>query len=326
MKTALVTGGTGMVGNCIAQALLARGHRVRALVRSLDKGKRLLPEGCDLVQGDITAPETLDAAVTGCDWVFHAAGFPEQWMKDNAAFDRINAGGTENMLSAAKKAGVSRFMFTSTIDVFTWKSGETYDESEIDPNPKNTHYERSKQRADKLVAESGLDAVFLHPAAVYGTGPSDSPGVNDLIVRLANNKAPGLLPGGFPVVFAPDVGEAHVRAAERARTGARYILSDRYYTLAELAKQSLDALGIDRKPPRVLPRWLCSVMANVGAGVSAITGSAPLVPKGQLAFLQVDSYPSAKRASQELELAFTSLDEGLEKTIEYLRATNKLAS
>ena len=143
-------------------------------------------------------------------------------------------------------------------------------------------------------------------------------------MRLANNKAPGLLPGGFPVVFAADVGEAHVRAAERARAGARYILSDRYYTLAELAKHILEALGIDRKPPRVLPRWLCSAMAHVGAGISAITNSPPLVPKGQLAFLQVDSYPTAKRASQELELAFTPLDEGLAKTIEYLRASGKL--
>jgi nucleoside-diphosphate-sugar epimerase len=129
-------------------------------------------------------------------------------------------------------ARASRGSCSSTIDVFTWRSGETYDESEIDPTPKGTHYERSKQRADKLVVDSGLDAVFLHPSAVYGTGPSDSPGVNDLIVRLANNKAPGLLPGGFPVVFAPDVGEAQVRAAERAPAGARYILSDRYYTLA----------------------------------------------------------------------------------------------
>jgi hypothetical protein len=76
----------------------------------------------------------------------------------------------------------------------------------------------------------------------------------------------------------------------------------------------------------VLPRWLCSVMATAGAGVSAITGSPPLVPKGQLAFLQIDSYPTAKRASQELELAFTSLDEGLAKTIEYLRATGKLVT
>ena len=327
VKTALVTGGTGMVGNSIARSLLARDHRVRALVRSLDKGKRLLPEGCELVQGDVTAPETLSAAVHGCEWVFHAAGFPEQWMKDNATFDRINADGTSNMVTAAKQAGVKRFVLTSTIDVFTWRSGETYDESEIDPAPKGTHYERSKQRADKIVADAGaggLDVVFLHPSAVYGTAPSDSPGVNELIVKLAHGQAPGLLPGGFPVVFASDVGEGHVLAAERAQPGARYILSERYYTLRELAIEILAKLGIDRKPPRVLPRWLCSLVAHAGAAKAAITGHPPLIPKGQLAFLQVDSYPTSKRATAELGLAFTPLGEGLAKTIEWMRATNRL--
>ncbi len=313
-----------MVGNCIAQALMARQHRVRALVRSLDKGRRLLPGGCELVEGDVTRPETLAKAVDGCDWVFHAAGFPEQWMKDNATFDRINAGGTQNMIDAARAAKVKRFALTSTIDVFTWRSGETYDETEIDPNPKGTHYERSKQKADKIVADSGLDVVFLHPSAVYGTAPSDSPGVNELMIRLANNKAPGLLPGGFPVVFAPDCGEGHVRAMEQGKPGARYILSERYYTLKELATHMLAALGSHRKPPRVLPKFVCSVVAGLGAGLSAITGKPPLIPKGQLAFLQVDSYPTAKRATEELGLTFTSLDVGLAKTVAYLRERGQL--
>jgi dihydroflavonol-4-reductase len=321
---ALVTGGTGMVGNCIAQSLLARGHQVRALVRSLDKGKRLLPAGCELVEGDVTKPETLGKAVDGCEWVFHAAGFPEQWMKDNHAFDRINAGGTEHMIAAARAAKVKRFLLTSTIDVFTWRSGETYDESEIDPNPKGTHYERSKQRADKIVADSGLDVVFLHPSAVYGTAPSDSPGVNELMIKLATNKAPGLLPGGFPVVFAPDCGEGHVLAAEQAKPGSRYILSERYFTLKELAKHMLAALGIERKPPRVLPKWMCHLVAGLGAGLSAITNKPPLIPKGQLAFLQVDSYPTSKRATTELGLPFTPLEVGLAKTVAYLRERGQL--
>lgn len=325
MKT-LVTGGTGMVGNCIARSLLARGHEVRALVRSLDKGKRLLPAGCELIEGDVTVPDTLGKAVAGCDWVFHAAGFPEQWMKDNGAFDRINAGGTQHMVDAARVARVKRFVLTSTIDVFTWRSGETYDESEIDPDPKGTFYERSKQKADKIVADSGLDHVILHPSAVYGTAPSDSPGVNELMIKLANNKLPGLLPGGFPVVFATDVGEGHVLAAEKAKSGARYILSERYFTLKELAVQMYAALGIDRKPPRVMPKWMCSMVAHAGAAKGAIFGSRPLIPKGQLAFLQVDSYPTSKRATAELGLKFTSLADGLVKTAAYLRETGQLAA
>ncbi len=322
-KQVLVTGGTGMVGHFIVQSLLRRGHRVRALVRSLDKGRRLLPD-CELAEGDVTAPATLTAAVAGCTWVFHAAGFPEQWMKDAATFDRINAEGTANMVAAARTANVARLIFTSTIDVFTWRSGADYDESEIDPNPKNTHYERSKQRADQIVVGSGLDAVFLHPSAVYGPAPSDSPGVNELIVRLANNKVPGLLPGGFPVVFAPDAGEGHVIAAERAKPGARYILSERYYSLADQARAMLAALAIERTLPRVLPLWLASMVSTIGESVAGLTGKPPLIPKGQLKFLQVDSYPVATRATAELGLAFTPFAEGLAKTIEWLRASGRL--
>ncbi len=326
-RRVLVTGGTGMVGSCIVQALLARGHHVRALVRSPDKGRALLPAECELVQGDVTVPDTLPAAAAGCEWVFHAAGFPEQWMRDPATFDRINAEGTANMVAAARAAGARRFMLTSTIDVFRWRKGEPYDESELDPEPKQTPYERSKQRADRIVADAvadGLDAVFLHPSGVYGPAPSDSPGTNDLLLKLWHGKVPALLPGGYPVVFAPDVGEGHVRAAERAAPGARFILSERYYPLTVLVRAMLDALWLDRKVPRVIPLWLASTISTMGELKGKLIGRPPLMPRGQLQFLQVDAYPSARRATAELELAFTPLAEGLARTVAWLRATGKL--
>ena len=326
-RRVLVTGGTGMVGSCIVQSLLARSYRVRALVRSPDKGRAVLPAACELVQGDVTAPDTLGPAVEGCEWVFHAAGFPEQWMRDPAAFDRINAEGTANMVAAARAAGVKRFLLTSTIDVFTWREGQTYDESELDPEPKQTPYERSKQRADRIVADAiagGLDAVFLHPSGVYGPAPSDSPGTNDLIVKLAHGKVPALLPGGYPVVFAPDVGEGHVLAAERAAAGARFILSERYYPLTDLAREMLAALGLERKVPRVIPLWLAAAVSTMGELKGRLIGRPPLMPKGQLKFLQVDAYPSAQRATAELGLQFTPLADGLARTVAWLRATGKL--
>jgi dihydroflavonol-4-reductase len=327
-RRVLVTGGTGMVGYCIVQSLLARGHHVRALVRSPDKGRAVLPAACELVQGDVTAPASLAPAADGCEWVFHAAGFPEQWMRDPATFDRINAEGTANMVAAARAAGAKRFVLTSTIDVFRWRTGETYDESELDPEPKQTPYERSKQRADQIVVEAvdgGLDAVFLHPAAVYGPAPSDSPGTNDLLMKLFHGKVPVLLPGGYPVVFGPDVGEGHVRAAERAATGARFILSERYYPLTDLAREMLAALGLlHRKVPRVIPLWLARTISAAGELAAGLTGRPPLMPKGQLQFLQIDSYPSARRATDELELRFTPLAEGLARTVVWLRETGKL--
>ena len=88
---ALVTGATGKVGHGIARALLARGDQVRALVRDPVKAARTLPEGVEPIPGDVTAPHTLPPAVEGADLVFNAMGLPEQWVKDEAIFERVNA-------------------------------------------------------------------------------------------------------------------------------------------------------------------------------------------------------------------------------------------
>src|SRR5690606_3033685 len=127
-------------------------------------------------------------------------------------------------------------------------------ETRIDPHPKHTTYERSKQAADRVVVralERGLDAVFLHPAAVYGPGPAGSPGVNDFVTKLRDGKVPAVPPGGMPVVFVDDVGEGHVRAEERADSGARFILSERYVTMKELGRLAAEALGV--RPPPAIP-------------------------------------------------------------------------
>jgi len=144
------------------------------------------------------------------------------------------------------------------------------------------------------------------------------------MVKLARGKLPALLPGGYPVVFAPDVGLGHVLAAERAATGARFILSERYYSLTELARAMLDALGQERAVPRVVPLWIARVVSAVGELKGKLFGRAPLMPRGQLSFLQVDSYPSAQRATAELGLTFTPLAEGLARTVAWLRSTGKL--
>jgi hypothetical protein len=69
---------------------------------------------------------------------------------------------------------------------------------------------------------------------------------------------------------------------------------------------------------------MCALVANLGAARAAIAGGPPLIPKGQLAFLQVDSYPTSKRATNELGLAFTPLEDGLRRTVAYLRERGQL--
>jgi dihydroflavonol-4-reductase len=307
----LVTGATGLVGHNIAAELLRRGRAVRCLVRDVERARAAVPEGAELVAGDVTDAETVRRALAGCTVVYHAAGLPEQWLRDPATFDRVNRGGTEIVGEAALAAGVARFVHTSTIDVFRGAAGEQYDETMLDPEPKGTHYERSKQAADRWVAGAiarGLPAVFVHPAAVYGPGPAASPGTNQLLLDLRAGKIPALLPGGMPLVFARDVGLGHV-LAEGAPVGSRYILADRYYSMQDIAAAVRDAAG--SKVPRTLPRWLARIVSAVGEALARLTRRPPLLPRGQLHFLLWGAHPSSDLAEKELGWHSTPLTQGL---------------
>lgn len=212
----LVTGATGTIGWHIASQLAGTSHDVRVLVRDRARAGEILPSGVTLVQGDLSDPASLPPALDGIQTVFHAAGLPEQWLADPTVFDKVNAEGTRALATAALRAGVTSFVHTSTIDVLAKTPGTPFDESSLETRPLGTAYQRSKQKADNIVVElieAGLPARFTHPSALFGTSPSHSPGMNDLLVDLAANKLPALPPGGMPVVYAPDVARGHIAAA-----------------------------------------------------------------------------------------------------------------
>ncbi len=322
MSTVLITGATGTVGYPIARSLIARGDEVRALVRDAGRARKLLPDGAEPIPGDVTDRESVDRAVEGCEIVFHAAGLPEQWRRDPADFQRVNVGGSRNLAEASLAAGVRRFVYTSTIDVFAWTPGEPFDESVLDPEPRPTLYERSKQDADRIVVgvgERGLDVVFMHPAAVYGPVPALFAGANDLIVRLAEGDIPMLLPGGMPLVYSEDVARAHIAAADRAPAGSRFIVSGEYRTLAEIA-ESVAAAVPGAKTPRVMPLGLAKGVSAIGERLAKVTRKPPLIPHGALLFLISHPVPVADRAIAELGIELTSWDEGLAATIDHFRA------
>ena len=320
MAEILVTGATGNVGHPIALQLAAQGHRVRALVRDPERARGILPVGVEAAAGDVTDAESVRAAVRGCAVVYHAAGLPEQWRRDAGDFVRVNVEGTRNVAEAALAAGVERFVYTSTIDVFAWRRGVPFDETVLAAEPKGTAYERSKQEADRLVVAMqgrGLPAVFVHPAAVYGPAPVLT-GANALLADLARGRLPMLLPGGMPLVYSDDVAAGHILAAGAA-AGARYILSDAYRTLSEMA----DAVAREvagAKAPRVMPGAVAHVVSAAGEAMARVTGKPPLIPRGGLYFVESHAVPHASRARAELGWAATSFEAGLPLAIAHFRA------
>ena len=148
----LVTGGTGFVGGHVVHALRADRRDVRCLVRDRRRAERLQAWGCELIEGDVTRPESLHAAAAGCDTVVHLVairqGRPEQ-------FQRIMVDGTRSLLAAAKEAGVHRFLHMSALGT----SAETQD---LVP------YYHAKWEMEQDVKSAGIPYVVFRPSFVFG--------------------------------------------------------------------------------------------------------------------------------------------------------------
>jgi nucleoside-diphosphate-sugar epimerase len=120
MKTVLVTGGAGFIGSHLCESLLARGYRVRVL-DNLSYGRReWVPPGCEFLQGDIREPADCVRAVEGMDGVFHLAAMSRAGPSNDLIelCTQSNIVGTQNMLLAARAAGLKRFVYAGSATAY----------------------------------------------------------------------------------------------------------------------------------------------------------------------------------------------------------------
>ena len=149
----LVTGGAGVVGKALCRELQERGGCVRVLSLPGDNLVRSLPAGVEVFSGDVSDYGSIRPAFDGVDAVFHLAAV--LLSTDPAVFERVNAGGTRNVVSACQDAGVRRLLYVSSISV-------TY--------PVRTPYGESKLAGEEAVKNSGLDWTIVRPTLVIGDG------------------------------------------------------------------------------------------------------------------------------------------------------------
>jgi nucleoside-diphosphate-sugar epimerase len=147
-----LTGATGFVGRATLERLLEAGWHIRALTRS-NQPKRA---GVEWISGALDRPDSLASLCDGADAVLHVAGVVNA--PDAAAFEAGNVAGTANMLTAAKQAGINRFVHISSLSARA---------------PQLSNYGASKAKAEKLVATSMIDWTIIRPPGVYGPGDKD---------------------------------------------------------------------------------------------------------------------------------------------------------
>jgi nucleoside-diphosphate-sugar epimerase len=165
----LVTGATGFIGSHLVDSLVLRGEEVRALVRPTSRPQRLRELGVDVRIGTLQDNATLMAAAKGVDRIFHCAALVSDWglLED---FEQANVQGVRNILAAATRANVARFIHLSTTDIYGYP-GRPVDESER-PSPRGFPYSDTKLEGETLVwnhhRKVGLPVCVIRPATVYG--------------------------------------------------------------------------------------------------------------------------------------------------------------
>jgi uncharacterized protein YbjT (DUF2867 family) len=289
--TVLVTGANGFVGRHVVRALVPRSEMVRAMVRS-DRGAAVLAGvDCDLVRGDVTDPESLRAAVTGCDAVVYLVAI----LAGRAgAFDRVIAQGTRNLLEAAREAGVRRWVQMSVL-------GASRETKDLVP------YFHAKWEAEEAVRASGLPHAILRPSFVFGPDGGLVPRLAR-IARLAP-VTPILGPGTqrLQPIWVDDVAEIVARCASGEQNGLLELGGPDVVSWNELWTRLKTALGT-RRPDLHLPFWFVRPQAVLLERLPN-----PPVTRDQLTMLEAGDNVAEPNDALRFGLPLVPLDEQLRR-------------
>lgn len=267
-----IAGSTGFVGRHLIKEASQKGLSVRCLVRNRAKLKDI-PENIEIVEGDISRPETLRGTMDGVSLVVHLVGIMEEI--PGSTFYGIHVKGTENLVNEAISAGVKHFFYQSALGASL--RGET-------------PYQRTKAQAEEIVISSGIPFTIFRPSLIIGRGD----GFTERMIRLIRS---------LPVVPVPGDGMARFQPLSiKDWIKAFFIIIDNlqvsgkiyefggpeHLTLNEIIKILMDKLSI-KKPVIHVPMWMVKMGLPLSGILKLTAKDIPLPTMDQLRLLSKDN-------------------------------------
>ncbi len=201
-REVLVTGGTGFVGTHVCRSLIARGFLPRLLVRTGSEGK--IPEdvrkACRVTPGDATDREAVEYAVQGTKMIVHLVGIIREFPERDITFERLHVAATRNVVDAARRWEISRFVHMSALGA---RPGGP------------TGYFDSKGRAEEVVRRSGLSWTIIRPSVIFGPGDQFLKVLTGVLRKAPFVPVPGDGSYRLQPVFIGDVAKGFADAAMR---------------------------------------------------------------------------------------------------------------
>ena len=329
---AFVTGATGFLGSHVARVLQREGAQLRLLVRATSDLSNLDGLNADRVVGDLRDAGSIEKALAGCEVVFHVAADYRLWVRDPDEMYGSNVEGTRTLLEAARKQGVRRIVYTSSVATMGFHSGLSPAESEggtvaDEESPVSLanmigHYKRSKFMAEEVAikaAKSGIDVVIVNPTTPIGERDIKPTPTGRIVVDFLKRKFPAYVETGLNLVDATECAQGHVQALEKGRRGERYILGGENVTL----KQILDRLAVitGLKSPMVKLPYIFAFATGVADEMvrGRLLGREPRATIDAVRMGRKMMFVSSAKAERELGWRVVPVDGALRRSVEWFR-------
>lgn len=325
----LVTGATGFLGNQLVTQLLAGNQPVRILCRNPNRLNQHAvsfdPAAVEIASGDVTQPSTLVEACKGIHQVYHVAGLVDFNPRDLRELLAVNEQGTDNLLSAAKKAGVQRVVHVSSVSTIGAAMDFEHPLAEDDfgtGRGLDIPYPQSKYRGEKVAlrhAREGLDVVIANPTFFCGPADWNLSSARMILSFCYGQQWFGLATGGMGFSDGRDVANGLIAAMERGKAGRRYILGGTNLRLRQFHEILSAHTG------RPVPRWQISskmamCLVPFGRAFYRLTGRTPRIGFGDVRMGREYWVYRYDRARDELGLSFRSPEETLRDTLAWLES------
>ncbi len=324
--TVVVTGASGHIGINLVRALVAEKRSVRAVAHHNHQVLEGL--GVEIVRADVTDAASLARAFAGADVVYHLAGVISLLRNEWPLVEKINVGGTRNVIEACRQIGVKRLVYFSSIHAINPEPlGTPVDENHpLIQGRRYPPYDLSKaeaQRAVRKAVADGLDAVIVNPTGVLGPYDYQPSFFGTALLMMANGQMPSLVNGGFDWVDVRDVAQGAILAEQKAPAGAEYLLSGHWVSMqgiGDIMKEISDA----SIPGFVCPMPVARCAAPFATVYSRMFNKRPIFTSVSLNALRSNHNVSHEKAARELGYLPRPFKETLTDTMKWFASNGNL--
>jgi len=322
-----LTGATGFVGSHVAQAYASQGAKLRLLTRGSSNLEILagLPRDTETVLGDLRVPEALRSALTGCDALVHVAADYRLWVPDPAEMYKANVEGTRELLRLARKLGVGKVIYTSSVATMGFKAdGTVVDETTpVSVDDMIGHYKRSKWLAEQeaiAAARAGQHVMVLNPTTPIGAADRKPTPTGRIVVDFLNRRFPAYVDTGLNLVDVAEVARMHVVALERGTTGERYILGGENLTLKQILDRLAAMTGLP-SPTMKVPHAVAMAFAWFDETITGrLRGKEPRATVEAVRMGKKTMFASSAKAERELGFRVLPVDDALRSAVAWFVA------